>query len=196
MKNLLIIFTKNPELGKVKTRLASTLGAKKALDVYIDLLNHTNSVSEDVDVEKWVYYSNKIGDNTYFNEKTYSKFVQKGEDLGERMKNAFRHGFKAGYENVILIGSDCFELKSSHLIHAFYALKKSNFVFGPAKDGGYYLVGMNVLFSKIFENKTWSTDTVLEEALEDIKNKKYSFDTIETLSDVDYEEDLKGRLIV
>ena len=193
-KNLLIIFTKNPKLGKVKTRLAKTIGSENALGVYKKLLTHTSLVSKEIKTTKWVYYSNEIGDNSYFETTIFTKFIQSGKDLGERMKNAFEHGFNEGYKNIILIGSDCYELNSTHLNEGFEALNKNNFVFGPAKDGGYYLVGMNTFFPNIFENKTWSTETVLEEAILDIKNSNQSFDTIETLSDVDYEEDLKGEL--
>lgn len=194
-KNLLIIFTKNPELGKVKTRLANTIGNQNALEIYKKLLTHTSLVSREMEVAKWVYYSNKVGDNSYFEDTIFDKFIQSGEDLGERMKNAFKHGFNEGFENIVLIGSDCYELNSTHLNKAFNVLETKKFVFGPAKDGGYYLVGMNTFFSKIFENKTWSTETVLEEAILDIKKSNQNFDTIETLSDVDYEEDLKGELL-
>lgn len=194
-KNLLIIFTKNPELGKVKTRLAKTIGSENALDVYKKLLTHTSLVSKEIETTKWVYYSNEIGDSSYFENTIFTKFIQSGKDLGERMKNAFEHGFSKGYKNIILIGSDCYELNSTHLNEGFEVLNNNNFVFGPAKDGGYYLVGMNSFFPKIFENKIWSTETVLEEAILDIKNANQSFDTIETLSDVDYEKDLKGELL-
>ena len=90
----------------------------------------------------------------------------------------------------MIIGSDCYEINATHLKNAFHVLTNTNFVFGPAKDGGYYLVGMNTFFPKIFENKIWSTETVLDEAIEDINNCNYSLKTIETLSDVDYKEDI------
>ena len=58
-KNILIIFTRNPELGKVKTRLAKDIGDKKALEIYIFLLEHTAKVAKRVNSNKVVYFNNR-----------------------------------------------------------------------------------------------------------------------------------------
>ncbi len=108
-KNLLLIFTRNPELGKVKTRLASTVGDQNALDIYKFLLQHTKKITKDLNVDKAVYYSVKIRENDIWNATVYQKHQQHGDDLGMRMQNAFQHAFNCGYEKVIIIGSDLYD---------------------------------------------------------------------------------------
>lgn len=189
-KNLLIIFTKNPEKGKVKTRLANTIGEDKALFIYKKLLTHTANFCTTANAIKRAYYSEEIGDNTYFDATHFNKFLQKGHDLGEKMNNAFMDGFNDGYKNIIIIGSDCYELNTELLNKAFDALKDNNFVIGPALDGGYYLLGMNTEFYNVFKNKEWSTDSVFSDTLSDIKQKGLTYSLLPKLSDIDYEKDL------
>ena len=110
-KNLLIIFTRNPKLGKVKTRLAKSVGNKTALDIYHFLLQKTKEVTKNISCDKKVYYSEKITENDLWNRSNYQKREQFGSDLGEKMKNAFDESFKNNYEKVIVIGSDLFDLK-------------------------------------------------------------------------------------
>ena len=91
--NALLIFTRNPQLGKVKTRLAKTFGDKKALEVYKDLLLHTMEATKDLDCDVFVFYDEKIEENDIWSTKIYHKFVQSGKDLGEKMQNAFQKLF-------------------------------------------------------------------------------------------------------
>ncbi len=139
-KNLLIIFTRNPELGKCKTRLAATVGDEAALNIYSFLLEHTVAITKDLAVEKQVHYSVKIRKNDLWDKSVYSKNKQEGPDLGMRMHYAFEQGFEQGYKNIIIIGSDMFDMNQTDLEVAFEALNRSNFVIGPATDGGYYLL--------------------------------------------------------
>ncbi|WP_196889642.1 TIGR04282 family arsenosugar biosynthesis glycosyltransferase [Aureivirga sp. CE67] len=188
-KNLLLIFTKNPELGKVKTRLAKTIGDERALTVYKALLKHTHKTTKDLDVEKHVYYSNEIVENDLW-KKGFKKYVQEGEDLGIRMKNAFLNGFAEGYENIVIIGSDMFAITENHLKEAFEKLNSNSVVIGPAEDGGYYLLGMQKDQTFVLDHKEWSTESVFPDTVKDIQERNLSFDTIETLNDIDTEEDL------
>ena len=94
------------------------------------------------------------------------------------------------YDKVMMIGSDCYQLTKSELEKGFKILDSNDFVFGPAEDGGYYLIGTTTTFTKVFDNKTWSTKTVLYEAIRDVENADLSFGELATLSDVDCEEDL------
>lgn len=192
-KNLIIILTKNPELGKVKSRLAATVGKENALVIFNELIKHTVSMTQELDCDKWVFYSDYIGDNDYFENSIYSKFLQKGNDLGDRMRNAFVKATDAGYEKVMMIGSDCYQLTKSEIEKGFKILDSNDFVFGPAEDGGYYLIGTRTTFTKVFDNKTWSTATVLYEAIRDVEGADLTYGELATLSDVDYEEDL-GKL--
>lgn len=154
-KNLLIIFTRNPVLGKVKTRLAKTVGDKTALDIYHFLLQKTKEVTKKISCDKKVYYSEKIIKDDLWDQSIYQKKEQYGNDLGEKMKNAFNDGFKKNYEKIIVIGSDLFDLETSHINVAFKKLNHNNVVIGPALDGGYYLIGLKKLHPKIFQNKNW-----------------------------------------
>jgi len=188
--NHLIIFVKNPELGKVKTRLAKTIGDEKALHIYKLLLEQTFQITLPVLAEKKVYYSEFIQNIDQFNDLIYEKHIQVGEGLGDKMYHAFKHSFGEWAHKVIIIGSDCFELNSGIIEEAFKALEENDYVLGPAKDGGYYLLGMKALNRAVFENKEWSTENVFLDTLLDIKNQKKSHYLLPTLSDVDREEDL------
>jgi len=188
-KNLIIVFTRNPELGKVKSRLAKSIGETSALEVYIKLLEHTESVLRNLDCDKAVYYSVKIRENDIWNFKKYQKHQQKGEDLGERMHNAFKNGFKKGYEKIIIVGSDLYDLNTKIIEKAFKVLDNNDNVIGPAKDGGYYLLGMKTLHPSVFKIENWGTETVYKQTISKLNNN--SVYVLETLNDIDYVEDLK-----
>ena len=187
---LLMIFVKNPELGKVKTRLASTLGDEKALEIYLHLLDHSRTISLQAQAEKAVFYSSFIDNNDNWNEDQFHKFVQEADDLGDRMANAFKTAFGLGYRSVVIMGSDCLEMTPEYINQAFEDLENNDVCIGPAKDGGYVLLGMHKLHPQFFLNKTWSTDEVFPKTLQDIQSLKLSYSILPILSDVDYEEDL------
>ena len=99
-KSLVIVFVKNIKLGTVKTRLAKTIGDIGAFEVYSELVKITEKATENLAIDKRIYFSNAIVDTKWAN---HSKTVQKGEDLGERMLNAFKDGFNDGYEHIVLL---------------------------------------------------------------------------------------------
>jgi hypothetical protein len=187
-KKLIIIFVKNTNFGKVKTRLAKTVGHENAFTVYKALVEVTEKATANIKIDKRIYFSETIIDEKWPNE---YKGVQNGVDLGERMSNAFRDGFNDGYENIILIGSDLPNISAEIIQGGFNALKSSDVVFGPAEDGGYYLVGMTKFYNFIFKNKAWSTSNLLEDTLTELKQKKIDVSLIETLNDIDTFEDLQ-----
>ena len=188
-KNLLLVFTRNPELGKVKTRLAKTVGNAIALKIYTFLLERTRDIAVQVSADKAVYYSVKVRENDIWDTNNFQKHQQVGEDLGIRMLHAFKNGFKAGYEKVMIIGSDLYDLTAETIENAFIALKDNEVVIGPAEDGGYYLLGMNSLEEKVFKNKNWGTETVRKNTLEELKDKKVFL--LGELNDVDVFEDIE-----
>ena len=187
---LLLIFTRNPELGKCKTRLAATIGDSAALDVYKFLLGHTVKITSNLQAEKYVYYSEEIWQKDVWSNSIFTKKLQSGHDLGARMMNAFAEGFEAGFKKIIVIGSDMFDLSQEDLKDAFGQLEHHDFVVGPAKDGGYYLLGMKKMKPILFENKKWGTSSVLEDTLATIKNENYTLLPIK--NDVDLYEDIKN----
>ncbi|QXP73305.1 TIGR04282 family arsenosugar biosynthesis glycosyltransferase [Tenacibaculum sp. AHE15PA] len=190
-KNLLLIFTRNPELGKAKTRLAKTVGDETALDIYKFLLDKTKEVTTNLPCDKAVYYSVKVRENDIWNNDVFKKHQQEGEDLGIRMLNAFKDGFEAGYEKIMIIGSDLYDLTPNHINDAFSKLDTNDVVIGPAEDGGYYLLGMKNLQSAIFKNKKWGTATVRKDTLKDLH--KVSVHLLEELNDVDVFDDIKNH---
>jgi len=186
---LLLIFTRNPKLGKCKTRLAATLGDQAALDIYMILLRHTAEITKDLNCSKEVYYSEEIPENDLWDKDNYAKQLQEGNDLGERMYNAFKSGFQKGYKKIIIIGSDIYDLNSETIEAGFNSLENSDFVIGPAADGGYYLIGMKTLNHEIFLNKNWGTETVLEDTLSNLTHKEVQL--LQIKNDIDVYEDLK-----
>jgi uncharacterized protein len=188
--DLLIIFYRNPELGKVKTRLAATVGDERALAIYLKLGAHTRSITSEVDCDRVVWYSNFVDTEDSWPNQHFNKEVQQGSDLGSKMQFAFENAFRQGYSRVCIIGTDCFELTDTIVNEAFDKLKNHDAVLGAALDGGYYLLGMKELHPEFFTNKTWSTDSVSSETIEDFKMLNISYYLLPTLNDVDEEKDL------
>lgn len=189
-KDLLLIFTRNPEFGKCKTRLATTVGEEAALKIYKFLLQHTVNITKNLKTAKKVYYSETIWEDDIWQNSIYLKELQIGDDLGERMANAFKKGFTTGYQRIVIIGSDLFDLAVADLEAAFKALDDNDFVIGPAHDGGYYLLGMKALKKELFKNKAWGNSTVLSSTINDLKGEKVAL--LEPRNDIDVYEDIEG----
>ncbi|MBL6446939.1 TIGR04282 family arsenosugar biosynthesis glycosyltransferase [Fulvivirga sp. 29W222] len=196
MSRLLIIFVKNPEVGKVKTRLAKTIGEEAALAVYLKLLTRTHKTVDSVACDKAIYYSGYVDSEDNWDNHSYQKHLQKGENLGQRMENAICESFSMGYNSVCLIGSDIYGLTSGIINNAFTQLATHDVVVGPAEDGGYYLIGMNRPHHEIFQLSQWSTSGVLRETLELIKAEGLTFVETQLLKDIDHAEDLKGTDLI
>lgn len=190
-KNLIIVFVRTPELGKVKTRLAKSIGDVSALTIYKLLLTHTATVLHDLSFDKVVYYSEKVEENDFWEARLFEKKRQKGADLGKRMQHAFETAFEQGYQKVLIIGSDLFDLKSIHITTAFEALENHDLTIGPSLDGGYYLLGMKELYPAVFKNKKWGTDSILENTLKDLQQQNVKL--LEALNDIDTFEDLQQQ---
>jgi rSAM/selenodomain-associated transferase 1 len=187
-KNALLIFVRNPVYGKVKTRLANTLGHRSALKIYLFLLNHTQIISQKTNAAIYVFYSDFIGENDLWN--GYTKILQEGRDLGERMQHAFWLMFEKGYENVCIIGSDCYHLNAEILQNAFEQLKDKDAVVGPATDGGYYLLGIKKLHTSLFERMAWGSQTVLSATLAKLNELGLYYMLLPVLNDVDEAADV------
>ncbi len=189
MKNLLLIFVKNPVLGKVKTRLAKTLGDKKALGIYNLLLQHTFRITANTSCDKAVFFTDFIDENLLPKHFPAQIYMQNGVDLGERMFNAFDFAFKKNYEKVVIIGSDCMQISTQIINEAFLELSIYGAVIGPANDGGYYLLGLNKMIASLFQNKTWSSPSVLPETLADLEKLSINYFLLPELIDIDTEVD-------
>lgn len=190
-QNLLIIFVRNPELGKVKTRLARSTGNQTAFEIYKMLLQKTKEVTQHLNCDKVVYYSEDVIKNDIWDADIYTKRTQLGIDLGDRMQNAFAEAFEEHYKKVVIIGSDLYDLEPKYIDEAFKKLSTNDVVLGPALDGGYYLLGLSKMISSIFENKKWGTASVLKDTLDNLK--EVNVHLLQSLNDIDVIDDIENH---
>ncbi|MAJ37230.1 MAG: glycosyltransferase [Flavobacteriaceae bacterium] len=189
MKSLLLIFAKNPDLGKVKTRLAKSIGEQKALKIYQILLKHTLEIASSVNAEKKVLFSHRLEKHPIIEKHKFEQAIQIGKDLGERMSNAVKIGFEKGYQKIVIIGADLFDLQTTDIEKAFENLESYETCIGPTEDGGYYLLGLSFWEKSLFENKDWGTDQVLVQTLKDLSSKSVLL--LDEKNDIDTVDDLK-----
>ncbi|CAI2717962.1 TIGR04282 family arsenosugar biosynthesis glycosyltransferase [Nitrospina watsonii] len=192
-KKALILFARDPELGKVKTRLQSSLDAETTYRLYLRIL--ADSVAkvcavEGVDRFIGVYPSHQSG---FFDAVVASgraqTFPQEGDDLGMRMRHAFEHRFAEGYETVVIIGSDSPTLPAAYIRQALDSDRDA--MLGPSADGGYYLIGMNRRVTDVFEGVRWGSGHVLTETLARLKAAEAGLTLLPVWYDVDRPEDLR-----
>ena len=194
-KNALMIFTKNPVLGKVKTRLAAGIGEQAALKVYMQLLKHTREITMDIDFsDKMIFYDDFIPAKDNWKEDIYDKYLQGEGDLAKKMENAFSNAFDEGYDKVMIMSPDCPELTTLKLKQAFTLLNKHDFVLGPLRDGGYYLLGMKEHTPEVLRDIEFSESSVFEETLKRIESMGKTVKILPELYDVDEEADLDNKL--
>jgi len=187
---LLLVFLKNPELGMVKTRLAAGIGDAQALAVYQRLLEVTASACAPLAVQKEAWYAQRIPRSGEWQMPGMPARIQVGHDLGDRMEHAFSAAFTIGHSPVIIIGTDCPGLTTAILQEALDALDAQDAVIGPARDGGYYLLGLRAPFADVFRNKQWSTSSVFAGTMADLDRAGRSTYVLRELIDVDTEADL------
>jgi rSAM/selenodomain-associated transferase 1 len=189
----LLVFVRAPEAGRVKTRLAASIGADAALRVYRRLAEHTVREAlrvEGADVR--VHFTPAdagaavgawLGDRPLL-------LPQAEGDLGARMREAFTRAFAAGHGRVAIIGSDLPDVRAELLGRALALLDDHEAVIGPAWDGGYYLLGLTREVEGIFEGIAWSTPGVLAATLDRLQAAGITPAMLEPLTDVDEVEDL------
>jgi len=163
-ENLLMIFTKAPELGKVKTRLIPELGAEKARVIHVNLVMHTleRMVSNEWTTQLWC--SPDCNSDFFMQMQQHFDVVlkpQMGEDLGQRMYHAFSETLRQ-YKHVIVIGTDCPVLEASHIRQSFAKIRTNTAVVIPATDGGYVLLGLNRVERALFSGIQWGTSQVMQ----------------------------------
>lgn len=187
----LLIFARYPELGRVKTRLAAGIGNEAALQVYRELLAHTQAVVAPLAAHKWLWLAEAGPAADRTDPWTgYEPMPQPVGDLGHRMHSAFAHAFDQGATATVIIGTDCPGLATAHLREAYAALETHDVVLGPATDGGYYLLGMKQLWPELFREKQWSTASVRADTLADAARLNLRVHQLPELRDVDTAADL------
>jgi uncharacterized protein len=188
----LIIFIRNPLLGKVKTRLAADTGNGRALEIYNELLRHTRTITSRANCTRYLYYSDFIDTADEWPGDIFQKKMQHEGSLGEKMRQAFEE-ILSTHRSVVIIGSDCYALRNTHIETAFEKLETADVVIGPAEDGGYYLLGMKRLIPPIFEGIEWGTGKVLQQTLQATQTLEKDVVTLETLPDIDTLADWERR---
>ncbi|MBD2724407.1 TIGR04282 family arsenosugar biosynthesis glycosyltransferase [Hymenobacter armeniacus] len=192
----LLVFAREPVLGRVKTRLAADIGPEAALAVYRELLGITAGAISAARVPATVWLAEAPVPAAGPTEPRPEwpglpwRVQPPAESLGERMSHAFSQAFDGGASRVVIIGTDCPGLTPELLHAAFEALATHDVVIGPADDGGYYLLGLRELQPALFAHKNWSTATVLPDTLADAARLGLRVAQLPTLHDVDSGRDL------
>jgi len=191
----LIIMLRYPSPGKVKTRLALDLGGERSALLYACFVSRLLATCRrlDRDILTCCHPDHKLEDYQAWLGKSYRYMVQDKGDLGRKMEDAFHQAFGLGYFRVVLTGSDLPHLPLDYLLQAFDRLKGVQCVLGPARDGGYFLVGMNKnsFRAEIFRNIPWSTAGVLDLTLDVLKKFNMKTFILPEFYDIDTLNDLK-----
>ena len=200
MKTKLIVFTRYPEAGCTKTRLIPALGTEGAADLQRRMtekvVRTVQHLSKQIPLESEVRFAGGSisGMKEWLGEDCNCHPQGRG-DLGERLSRSFAESFSDDCRKVVVIGADCPSISTTILETAFKKLADHDLVLGPATDGGYYLVGLSILFPHLFENLPWGSNTMLLETIAIAERSDLSFFLLEELSDVDRPEDLTPGII-
>lgn len=187
----LIIMAKAPIAGQVKTRLKGHMSGKERARLYRTLLEGTVGKLRDLPgIDTYITFWPEDW-REYFSGFGLPAFPQEGDGLGPRMHNALKKVLGMGYEKAVLVGADIPELSGDVVAEALGLLSDSDIVFGPAEDGGYYLVGLKRPRMEIFEGITWSEETTLSQTLRKADALGLRAALAKTLYDIDAPEDLK-----
>lgn len=196
----LIVFSRLPQLGQVKTRLAREVGDQSALQIHMQLLNATlDLVAQHVPhVPRELRYAGELNGPdseaaSLLNRLRLADWMltpQCGSDLGARMHDALAQALRAG-QTPVLIGSDCPVLSADDLAQAFIALQTADVVFAPAQDGGYALVGLRREAPELFAQVDWGTEQVMSQTLAHAQALGLTVRLLRTVWDVDTPADLR-----
>jgi hypothetical protein len=195
MNKSLIIFAREPLPGRVKTRLAQVIGDQAATDFYAAMLEDTlEQASRLASVQPLMFWSLENSRMPIL--KHYPQlpmYAQQGNDLGERMATAFEQVFNNNCSPCCIIGTDSPDLPSKYVLQAFEQLERNetDVVFGPAEDGGYYLIGLRQNCPGLFDSIPWSTSLVLEKNLRQAKRLGLRTSLLPTWYDIDTIDDLR-----
>ncbi len=194
-EGILIVMAKAPMLGAVKTRLVAGLGADGALAAYRELLTDLFGNLKELDPVCLCVTPDESGPEfAPWHELHWSLWGQGEGDLGERLGRVFIRAFQEGARRVVVIGADCPYVSAEHIREAWRRLGEVDLVLGPACDGGYWLIGLSRWVPELFEGMPWSTPRLCEETLAAARRAGRAFALLETLLDVDTEEDWRGYL--
>ncbi len=195
---LIILFTRYPVVGEVKTRLIPELGKEQAFDLHVKMTEFLLEQALKTNIPVQIHYQGGTKEQMQsWLGQAHDYVEQVGDDLGEKMEKAFCQAFSDGKKQVVLMGSDCPNNRTSNILTAFNLLEYHDCVFGPANDGGYYLIGLTNHKPELFQNINWGTEKVLAQTINKIdKCAKGKYALIEKLTDVDYAIDIPPKISV
>ena len=190
----MLVFTRTPHPGSVKTRLLSVMDAPRAAAIQVDLLQRTLETARASavnDIELWCTPTTQHPVLLELEDRFSTTLrKQSGAGLGERMHFAMEQAL-GGYRHVALIGSDCMDLAASDIDLAVEQLAAgTDVVLGPALDGGYYLVGLSRHYRQLFADIEWGTDKVLQATRERVAQLGLTLYELPPRRDLDRPEDL------
>ncbi|MEE3718350.1 TIGR04283 family arsenosugar biosynthesis glycosyltransferase [Tumidithrix elongata RA019] len=196
VRECLIVFARYPEIGKVKTRLIPALGAEAATSLYKEMAEHTLEQArtlrqnrESLSIQVWFTGGNETQMQAWLgNDLAYH--IQIEGDLGDRMAHALQSAIAQGYQSVAIVGTDCPELDAKILDRGFRELQEQELVLGPAKDGGYYLIGLQRFVPELFAEIPWSTSEVFQRTVEIAERLGLTRFDLPSLSDIDTKADV------
>jgi rSAM/selenodomain-associated transferase 1 len=197
-RRILIVFVKSPEAEGVKSRLAADIGEEKARRLYMhfveDLLDSLDRGGFRLNIFFHPPDQQNVVAKWLGRRRRYEP--QRGDDIGERMKNAFEKCFSDGFEAVILVGGDIPDMTGEIVKEGFTALKSSDAVIGPSPDGGYYLIGFRsgTFVPEVFTGIFWGTDGVMKSTREILENKGLRLSFLPPWRDIDTYEDLTALI--
>jgi rSAM/selenodomain-associated transferase 1 len=194
VKKLLVVMAKDPVPGQVKTRLQPRLSSADAADLYLCFLeDRLRDVASLPEIDRAVAFAPATAADRFASlaPEGFLLFPQRGNNLGEKLDDLFSTTLALDYEAVVATDSDSPDLPRSLFRDAFTLLAGgSDVVFGPCRDGGYYLVGMKTAAPGLFANIPWSTSQVLEESLAAAARLGLKADLLPPWQDIDTFEDL------
>lgn len=188
MKRCLIVFAREPEKGRVKTRLKGVLSETGCLNLYKAFLRDTINLAQKVKVQEYVIaYDSTDGAKPYLKSiaSKFNFYRQEGKDLGQRMHNTFSYARAIKADKSVIIGSDSPGLPVNLIKAAFQKLDKYDLVLGPSEDGGYYLIGLKYPCEELFKDVRWSSGDVLSATLKKAKRLRKKYFLLDTWYDVD-----------
>jgi rSAM/selenodomain-associated transferase 1 len=191
--NLLAMFAKHWQPGAVKTRLAARWGEQRASQLYLAFLETLVARMGGMGDERWLVFT-PLAARAAFKELVPAGWTlrqQSSGDLGQRMAALFADAFDHGADRCVLIGSDSPTLPPAHVKRAFEALEHVPVVLGPARDGGYCLIGARGSVPPIFEEIDWSTSRVLDQTVARLRSAGVAFELLSPWYDVDTPEDVE-----
>jgi rSAM/selenodomain-associated transferase 1 len=187
-----------PQPGRVKTRLAATVGNEVASEFYRlcaeRLLRESDRLPQHV--HRYLFYAGAPEEAVVqrWAHRILHYEAQQGRDLGQRLAHAFFTVFARGAHKAVVVGSDIPDLSAGAVREALRLLDRYQVVIGPDHGGGYYLLGMKMLYPELFRNVSWGTSAVYGQTLHTVVSLGLSAAILPTLVDVDTEADLRRWL--